>query len=178
MGGKSNSNETDRSACRGLRQRIAEAGQNASRLLACRAGVHVDLHANRHFNDLWSLPSHLGLPSDGANSRTGAERKTDTRLVQEPARTVPVSTSAAAPAFAVLSHPASRIVGWLRGSASRRRQVLIQRQRAVRIGIGASQLTRAETASQFTPVERPKQVCGSFFTSPRSACDWNRGRTS
>jgi hypothetical protein len=31
------------------------------RLFAGRAGVHVDFHANRHFNDFWSLPGHFGL---------------------------------------------------------------------------------------------------------------------
>jgi hypothetical protein len=59
-----------------LRQVTAGAGQNALRLLACRAGVHIDLHANRHFNDLWSFPSHLGLLSDGANTQHHLERKT------------------------------------------------------------------------------------------------------
>jgi hypothetical protein len=58
--------EEARSVCRDSQQLAAGAGQNTSQLLARRAGVHVDLHANRHFNDLWSLPSHLGLPSDGA----------------------------------------------------------------------------------------------------------------
>src|SRR4051812_13845284 len=32
-------------------------------LLACRAGVHVDFHADRHFDDLRSFPGHSGLPS-------------------------------------------------------------------------------------------------------------------
>jgi hypothetical protein len=58
--------EEARSVCRDSQQLAAGAGQNTSQLLARRAGVHVDLHANRHFNDLWSLPSHWGLPSDGA----------------------------------------------------------------------------------------------------------------
>jgi hypothetical protein len=55
-----------RSVCRDSQQLAAGVGQNTSQLLARRAGVHIDLHANRHFNDLWSLPSHWGLPSDGA----------------------------------------------------------------------------------------------------------------
>ena len=29
-------------------------------LLARCAGVHVDFHAHRHFDDFWSLPSHSG----------------------------------------------------------------------------------------------------------------------
>jgi hypothetical protein len=33
------------------------------RLLAGRAGVHVDFHANRHFDNFWSLPSHFNSPS-------------------------------------------------------------------------------------------------------------------
>ena len=28
------------------------------RLFAGGAGVHVDFHADRHFNDFWSLPGH------------------------------------------------------------------------------------------------------------------------
>jgi hypothetical protein len=74
-----------------LRQVIAGAGQNASQLLARRAGVHVDLHAHRHFNDLWSFPSHLGLPRDGANTRTDHECKTVARLTQGPHRRTSLS---------------------------------------------------------------------------------------
>jgi hypothetical protein len=33
------------------------------RLLAGGAGIHVDFHANRHFNDLRCFPSHFGSPS-------------------------------------------------------------------------------------------------------------------
>jgi hypothetical protein len=33
-----------------------------NRLFARRAGVHVDLHAHRYFDDFWSLPSHLRSP--------------------------------------------------------------------------------------------------------------------
>src|ERR1700733_5036142 len=32
-------------------------------LFARRAGVHVDFHAHRHFNNLWSFPGHFILPS-------------------------------------------------------------------------------------------------------------------
>lgn len=32
------------------------------RLFASRTGVHVDLHADRHFDNFWSLPSHLRSP--------------------------------------------------------------------------------------------------------------------
>jgi hypothetical protein len=32
------------------------------RLFASRTGVHVDFHANRHFNDFWSPPGHLRSP--------------------------------------------------------------------------------------------------------------------
>jgi hypothetical protein len=85
--------DCERSACHGFQQVTVGAGQNASRLLACRAGVHVDLHANRHFNDLRSLPSHLALPCSGA-TRTGAERKTAARLTQGLAESIPVSTNA------------------------------------------------------------------------------------
>jgi hypothetical protein len=31
-------------------------------LLARSAGVHVDFHADRHFHDLRSFPSHSGSP--------------------------------------------------------------------------------------------------------------------
>jgi hypothetical protein len=34
----------------------------AFRLFASSAGVHVDFHANRHFDDLWSLPGHFQVP--------------------------------------------------------------------------------------------------------------------
>ena len=31
------------------------------RLLAGGARVHIDFHANRHFDDLWGFPGHLAL---------------------------------------------------------------------------------------------------------------------
>jgi hypothetical protein len=34
------------------------------RLFAGRAGVHVDFHANRHFDDLGGLPGHFRSPSN------------------------------------------------------------------------------------------------------------------
>ena len=33
-----------------------------ARLFAGRTGVHVDFHADRHFDDFWSLPSHFRSP--------------------------------------------------------------------------------------------------------------------
>jgi hypothetical protein len=32
------------------------------KLFALRAGVHVDFHANQHFNDLRCFPGHLANP--------------------------------------------------------------------------------------------------------------------
>jgi hypothetical protein len=32
------------------------------RLLAGGAGIHVDFHADRHFDDLWCFPGHFGSP--------------------------------------------------------------------------------------------------------------------
>jgi hypothetical protein len=41
----------------------ARAGQIALMLLLARcAGVHVDFHAHRHFDNLWSLPGHYESP--------------------------------------------------------------------------------------------------------------------
>ena len=43
-------------------------------LLARCAGVHVDFHAHRHFDDFWSLPSHSGSSQlIWHDVRTGAE---------------------------------------------------------------------------------------------------------
>jgi hypothetical protein len=66
---------TERNVCHGSQQVTAGAGQNASRLLARRAGIHVDFHADRHFNDLRSFPSHSGLPRDGAEFCTDTNVK-------------------------------------------------------------------------------------------------------
>jgi hypothetical protein len=30
-------------------------------LFSHRAGIHIDFHAHRYFNDPWGLPSHFGL---------------------------------------------------------------------------------------------------------------------
>jgi hypothetical protein len=38
-----------------------EAAAGSSVLLARSAGVHVDFHADRHFHDLRSFPSHSGV---------------------------------------------------------------------------------------------------------------------
>jgi hypothetical protein len=45
------------------------------RLFAGRAGVHVDFHANRHFNDFWSLPSHFRSPLSRRDGRLSSRRK-------------------------------------------------------------------------------------------------------
>jgi len=58
-------------ACHGPKQQAARAGQTVSRYLqvACLrslarcAGVHVDFHAHRHFDDLRCFPGHFLLPS-------------------------------------------------------------------------------------------------------------------
>jgi hypothetical protein len=39
-----------------------------SRLLAGRARIHIDFHADRHFDDLWGLPGHLALLVNRTNS--------------------------------------------------------------------------------------------------------------
>jgi hypothetical protein len=41
----------------------------ASCLLAGGARIHVDFHADRHFDDLWCLPGHFGSP---CSNRTNA----------------------------------------------------------------------------------------------------------
>jgi hypothetical protein len=47
-----------------LKQRFAaEPGRSfRGRLFARSAGVHVDFHAHRHFDDLRSFPAHFGSP--------------------------------------------------------------------------------------------------------------------
>jgi hypothetical protein len=52
-------------------RRNAELSQ---RLFARRASVHVDLHANRHFDYFWSLPGHLRSPL-GRDGRCRTENK-------------------------------------------------------------------------------------------------------
>jgi hypothetical protein len=37
--------------------------KQSDRLLAGGARIHVDFHADRHFDDLWGLPGHFGSPS-------------------------------------------------------------------------------------------------------------------
>src|SRR6266436_7168575 len=45
---------------------LLEPGRSSrSGLLACCAGVHVDFHANRHFNDLRCFPGHRELQVRG-----------------------------------------------------------------------------------------------------------------
>jgi hypothetical protein len=41
----------------------SRAGQiDLTHLFARGAGVHVDFHANRQFDDFWSFPGHSSLP--------------------------------------------------------------------------------------------------------------------
>ena len=66
-----------RGCCEAARlPRLKAAGCRQSRadrfdkvLLARCAGVHVDFHAHRHFDNLRSFPGHLGLPSSLARCR-------------------------------------------------------------------------------------------------------------
>jgi hypothetical protein len=39
-------------------------------LLARCAGVHVDFHAHRHFDNLWSLPGHLNLHFESGHTKS------------------------------------------------------------------------------------------------------------
>jgi hypothetical protein len=57
----------DRERCHSWRSTSVEIRSCRERLFARRAGVHVDFHANRHFDDFWSFPSHsvLLLEQDG-----------------------------------------------------------------------------------------------------------------
>jgi hypothetical protein len=48
------------------RSTSVEIGSCRLRLFASRAGVHVDFHANGHFDDFWSFPGHLCSPSQAA----------------------------------------------------------------------------------------------------------------
>jgi len=40
---------------------LNRAGSSRSGLFARCAGIHVDFHAHRHFDNLWSLPVHSNL---------------------------------------------------------------------------------------------------------------------
>jgi hypothetical protein len=44
--------------CHNRRSTSVEIRNCRFRLFAGRAGVHVDFHADRHFNNFWSLPGH------------------------------------------------------------------------------------------------------------------------
>ena len=172
----------------------AGAGQNALQLLARRAGVHVDFHAHRHFDDLRSFPSHLGLPSSMVQHSHRAERKTAARLTQGLVRrTSPIGLSQQTQQRA--SCRRAQLLRIERSIAVRvcriealfdDRQIFIQRQRSVMIGIGGRKLARAQPARQFASVERPvvvgiepcKQAAAAFFTSAGRACRPRRCRTS
>src|SRR5439155_2713204 len=51
-------------------------------LLARCAGVHVDFHAHRHFDNLRSFPGHSGLPSIMARCSRWNERKATLDVTQ------------------------------------------------------------------------------------------------
>ena len=62
----------------------AGAGQIVWRcLLARRAGVHVDFHAHRHFDDFRSLPGHSrGLPLVWRGAHAEIERRASSKAAQ------------------------------------------------------------------------------------------------
>jgi hypothetical protein len=45
-------------------------------LFARRAGVHIDFHAHRHFDNLWGFPGHFDSPKFGATRRAVTEPRT------------------------------------------------------------------------------------------------------
>jgi hypothetical protein len=53
----------------------AEIRGAVERLFAGRTGVHVDFHANRHFNDFWSLPSHFRSPLERPGDLPNREKR-------------------------------------------------------------------------------------------------------
>ena len=170
--------EFSRSVCRDSQQLAAGVGQNTSQLLARCAGVHVDLHANRHFNDLWSLPSHLALPSDGATLHR-RERKTDARLTQGSVRRMSQigllqQTKQGSPCrrsqFADVKRSVGVPVGCIETLLDDG-QIFVQRQGPVVVRICCSKLACRQTPGQFAFVEcavvvriKPrKQLCGGFL---------------
>ena len=65
-----------------LEQQMPEPGRSFRCSLFARcAGVHVDFHAHRHFDNLRSLPSHSGPPTSWRDAHAGAERRA--RLEQQ-----------------------------------------------------------------------------------------------
>ena len=74
-------------ACRG--SRTSRADRLAFRSLAPSAGVHIDFHANRHFHNLWGLPSHSGvlprlLVHKSTLARAVFKGRAGSNLTQEP----------------------------------------------------------------------------------------------
>ena len=67
-----------------LESRIGyRAGQiDFTRLFACGAGVHVDFHANRHFDNLRSFPGHSKSPIvDASFARLESKASSDATQV-------------------------------------------------------------------------------------------------
>jgi hypothetical protein len=135
----------------------AGAGQNTSRLLARRAGVHVDLHANRHFNDLWSLPSHWGLPRDGATLHHH-KRKTAARSTQGSVgrmsqiglfQQTKQSSSCRRSQFLGVERSVGVGVGCIETLLGDG-QILVQRQSTIVIGISGSLNVRFRVAQEVT----------------------------
>ena len=68
--------------------RCTSRADRLDRLFARGAGVHVDFHAHRHFDNLRSFPGHSssrlhqGLPSSLARIRAGAEPRATSDLAQ------------------------------------------------------------------------------------------------
>ena len=65
----------------------------SSVLLARSAGVHVDFHADRHFHDLRSFPSHSGSPKVLSATSRGAKPRAASDAVQASIRLPSASVS-------------------------------------------------------------------------------------
>ncbi len=119
-----------------------EAAAGSSVLLARSAGVHVDFHADRHFHDLRSFPSHSGSPkvlsatSRGAKPRAASgtaqawNRNANTASCRIALANFPLGQIAFAPSQAARFSPQQ-----FQQSAAGARIQLLRIQRSVLVGI-------------------------------------------
>ena len=79
--------------CHGFGGVCRRSRGRSSVLLARSAGVHVDFHADRHFHDLRSFPSHSGSPKVLSATSRGAKPRAGSPVVQAPIRMPNASVS-------------------------------------------------------------------------------------
>ena len=149
--------------CHDMRSTSVEIRSFRSRLFASRAGVHVNFHANRHFNDSWSLPSHPRSPCQRATlCRPRNEDRAAPNIAQAGMFMRDVRTGLRTASLARTRHSAMTAAGIIDRTNQMPRGTNIKSSTTPRTGIKSGIRSRGESAYPATAMARTLAYQGTW----------------